>query len=537
MTPFGDTWISTTRTPAPWMAAVPSAQPAPTVDSWSWALRLLGHAPVADASAAAGPAAVTPAPAPALVADASRPVAVATPAPAERPSRPASAVAAAAPAPATTGPARRLAPTGNARRSAIPVAQAGATGTLRLARGQVTYRQVSVRAGARSRTIAIPPHATASGARVEVFAVQPWRSRAHVTQVLVPVTGSRVTIPAGAEVRFLVRVTGARAGRSAVDAGVARFVAHVAPRSIQPLPMLTWVNASSARSRGATTAAVEETLGTFGVASTRGGAGGARLPRQFLSAAWEAATRQPIGPVVARILETERELARANPGAQLWVQVADEQDTTAAKAVATTRWVARLRSELERQGSRTKLFAATQPRPHTRSYASVVDGWAVTQSSAGMTRAQSLAAVRDAAARTGRRIELMEYPGNAFLDARTPGGAALSTASAALDGAGAWFLYSANNLDVLESGRGVDARGDIGGLVAIRDGRVLPTLALAEAQYGASLGAAARVAGGDARSGSAARAVRAAAGALDGYRHGSAPRLAAWEQAIGAALR
>jgi len=218
------------------------------------------------------------------------------------------------------------------------------------------------------------------------------------------------------------------------------------------------------------------------------------------------------------------------------VQVSDEQDTTPAAAARTARWIADLRRELTARGSNVKLFVACQPRPHTLAYAPYIDGWAVTQSSAGQSRAASIEAVRAASARTGHAIELMEYPGNAFLDGTSPGGAAVSTASAALDGASSWFLYSANNLDVLEQGTGDEGRGDIGGLVAIRRGQVLPTLALAEAHYGASLGAAARTLGGAARTGAPAAAVRAHARSLDDFRAVGAPDLAAWERSIAARL-
>jgi hypothetical protein len=402
-----------------------------------------------------------------------------------------------------------------------------------------TNRQVGARpSAAGARTIDVPASAAgrSGAATATVYAVQPYRRGGHATQVLVPVSGTRVTVPAGSEVRFIVRVTGARAGSATVDAGVARIEAQVSAAAVRPLPMMTWVNPASANARGASVANVESTLASFGVASS-GATSGRTLPRHYVSAAGEAATRQPVGPVVDRILAQEHSLAKRSPGTTVWVQVSDEQDQTAASAAKTARWIAQLDAELERRGSHAKLFAACQPRAHTLAYAAHLDGWAITQSSAGMSRAASITAVRAAATRAGRSIELMEYPGNAFFDGGTAGGAALSTASAALDGAASWFSFSANNLDVLEAGRGVEGRGDIGGLVAIRGGEVLPTLALAEADYGANLGAAARAVGGTARSGAAASSVRAAASGLDADHHGGATAdLAGWEHAIGAQL-
>jgi hypothetical protein len=488
-------------------AATPTG---PVSGSWNWSGTLVGAMPLQDAVTGAATPAPASAPAPAPAPVATQPVAV-------------------------VRGTRALSPSGSIRRTAIPTIRV--TGAqVGLARGMSTYRQVVVHAGSTARTIDVPATAAGSAATAEVFAVQPHRRGGHATQVLVPVTGTRVTIPAGSEVRFVVRVTGRQPGNVTVDAGVARITARVSAATVQPLAMMTWVNPASATARGASVAQVESTLASFGVAST-GAAAGHALPRHYVSAAWEAATRQPIGPVVDRILAQEHALATSAPGATVWVQVSDEQDQSAASAAATARWIARLDAELERRGSHAKLFAACQPRPHTLAYAAHLDGWAITQSSAGMTRAASMAAVRAAAQRTGRSIELMEYPGNAFFDGGTPGGAALSTASAALDGAASWFSFSANNLDVLESGRGTEARGDIGGLVAIRGGEVLPTLALAEADYGANLGAAARAVGGVARNGAAAGTVRAAAAGLDADRHGGAAAdLAGWEHAIAAQL-
>jgi hypothetical protein len=514
MTSLPFTWGAAALPATSWWqpAGVATAQPA---TSWDWALRLSGLTPALDAGRAASTVAATPVAA--VPIDATAPVRIVNPVVAAR-----------------SLPVRRLSASGAIRRSAIPAVTA-ARAAVTVARGMATYRQVAVQGGARGRTVTIPAMDAGGAARVEVFAVQPHRSRQHATQVLVAVSGTRVTIPAGAEVRFLVRVTGQSAGRTNVDAGVTTVAANVTGTAVRPLPMLTWVNPQIAASRGASVAAVERTLAGFGVAST-GATTAKGLPRRYVSAAWEAATGQAVGPVVERVLEQERDLATTSPGATLWVQVSDEQDRTPAQAARTARWIARLDAELERRGSHAKLFVACQPRPHTMAYAAHVDGWAVTQSAAGMSRAQSLAAVRQAAVRTGHRIEVMEYPGNALFDAGTPGSAALSTASAALDGAGAWFSYSANNLDTLEAGRGVEGRGDIGGLVTIRGGSVLPTLALAEAHYGANLGAAARALGGSARSGSAARAVTDAARTLDEYHHGAGPDLASWDADVSAAL-
>lgn len=505
---------------------------------WAWAWRLLGQTPASNASyaspvapgaatPAAGGAPITPAP---LVAATSAPAPIAAAPIAVSDGAAPVAVARARSAAAAKLPLRRVVATGTARVAAFP----SLTDGVHVARGQSSYRQVVQKGGPGGRTIAIPVPGERGAAKVEVFAVQPYVAGGHRTQVLVPVTGTRVTIPAGSSVTFVVRVTGRTAGRASVDAGVGRIPVQVADRDVQALPMLTWVNAASATKRGASVAAVERVLGGFGVASS--GAAGSAAPRRYLSAAWEAGQRQPVGPVADRIAAAERELASTGTAPELWVQVSDEQDTTPEAAARTATWIAALRRELAARGSHAKLFVACQPRAHTMAYAPHVDGWAVTQSAAGQTRDASIRAVQAAAARTGRPIELMEYPGNAFLDAQTPGSAALSTASAALDGASSWFLYSANNLDVLERGSGDEGRGDIGGLVAIRDGSVLPTLALAEAHYGANLGAAARSAGGAARTGPAADAVRAQAAKLDAYQHGDAPDLASWERSIAAGL-
>ncbi len=77
-----------------------------------------------------------------------------------------------------------------------------------------------------------------------------------------------------------------------------------------------------------------------------------------------------------------------------------------------------------------------------------------------------------------------------------------------------------------------EGRGDIGGLVAIDGGRVLPTIALIEAELGANLGAAARTVG--ATSTGAAAQVASLGDRLDAYRHTTTPPdLRAWEAEIG----
>jgi hypothetical protein len=262
-----------------------------------------------------------------------------------------------------------------------------------------------------------------------------------------------------------------------------------------------------------------------------------RSPVQYFSAAYQAATRQDPAQVAQQIIAAERKAQAANPGSKFWVQVSDEQDTSASQVTGTVDWIRQLKAQLSAQGSSAKLFVAAQAKPENLAYASVVDGWATTQSAAGKSRDSSISDIRQASAGYGRSIELMEYPGNAFFDAGTAGGAAVSTASAALDGASSWFLYSANNLDTLEQGGGDEGRGDIGGLVAIENGRVLPTIALIEAELGANLGSAARTFGGSGVAGSGAAQVAATSDQLDAYRHnGAALDLRAWEAQIGAMI-
>jgi hypothetical protein len=301
--------------------------------------------------------------------------------------------------------------------------------------------------------------------------------------------------------------------------------------------MMTWVNVNNATSRGATAAQVENVLQHFNVASTgtagaSGSSGG--IQRFFLSAAYEAANRQDVNAVAQKVLEAERRLATTNPGATLWVQVSDEQDTTAGAVSGTVQWIAALRQRLAASGSDAKLFVATQARDYNIGYASVVDGWATTQSNLGSNadRDSAIDRIQAAAQMQGRRIDIMEYPGNAFFDGSTPSSAATSVASAGLDGASGWFLFAANNLDTLESGRGEEGRGDIGGLVAIDDGAVLPTLALAEADYGANLAGASRAVGLHAGNSDGAAQVSTAAAQLDRYRVGYVPDFSLWEREL-----
>jgi hypothetical protein len=428
--------------------------------------------------------------------------------------------------------------TATARTSAIPDLAPGSSEQLRLARSQVTYREVPVSGGAAGTTFT--PPAAPPGIAVEVYALRDYQRGAHRTQVLEPVTGP-VTVAPGDNARFIVRLRGDAPGSYAVDVGGARIDVTVGSTAVEALPMMAWINERNATARGADGSTLGSVLAHFGVAAT-GNSGIAttsasnRSPVQYFSAAYEAATRQSPAETARRIVEAEQRAGSANPGAAFWVQVSDEQDKDAASAQRTTQWIAELRQHLVAQGSRAKLFVAAQARPHNLVYASVIDGWATTQSAAGRDRDTAIADIRRAAAGSGRNIELMEYPGNAFFDAGTPGSAAVSTASAALDGASSWFVYSANNLDVLERGGGDEGRGDIGGLVVVDGGRVLPTIALIEAELGANLGAAARAFGATGTSG--AQQVAWTSDQLDAYRHtGQAPDLRLWETQIGAYVR
>ncbi len=420
------------------------------------------------------------------------------------------------------------------RSSVLPELRPGQVDQLRMARNQVTYRQVVVDGGTSGTTIQ-PPQA-AGGVTTELFVLRDFQRGAHRTQVLEPVRGP-VTIAAGDTARVVARVTATTPGDHVVDIAGARLQVHVGTRSIDALPMMAWINESNAKQRGADPAALGSVLAHFGVAAS-GNSGitttsaSNRSPVQYFSAAYEAATRASPADTARRIIEAERRAGSANPNATFWVQVSDEQDKSADQAQGTTAWIAELRSHLQAGGSRAKLFVAAQARPHNLVYASVIDGWATTQSAAGRDRDTAIRDIRAASSSYGRSLELLEYPGNAFFDAGTPGSAAISTATAALDGAGGWFIYSANNHDVLERGGGDEGRGDIGGLVAIDGGRVLPTIALIEAEFGANLGAAARAFGASNTSGAAQ--VAAYGDQLDAYRHTTTPPdLRAWEAQIG----
>jgi hypothetical protein len=426
-----------------------------------------------------------------------------------------------------------------ARASAIPSIAPGQTEPLRLARGQVTYREIAVTGAAGGTTVPLPT--TGAGVGVELYALRDYQKGAHSTQVLEPVTGP-ITVGAGETVKFVTRITAKASGDQSVNVAGATLNVHVGTQSIDALPMMAWVNESNASSRGASSANVASVLSHFGVAAT-GNSGVAvtsaanRSPVQYFSAAYQAATRQDPAQVAQTIIAAERKAQAANPGSKFWVQVSDEQDTSASQVSGTVDWIRQLKSQLAAQGSSAKLFVAAQAKPANLAYASVVDGWATTQSAAGKSRDSSISDIQRASAGYGRSIELMEYPGNAFFDAGTTGGAAVSTASAALDGASSWFLYSANNLDTLEQGRGDEGRGDIGGLVAIENGRVLPTIALIEAELGANLGSAARTFGGTGVAGSVEAQVSAPIDQLDAYRQGGAALdLRAWEAQIGSMI-
>ncbi|MCB0878619.1 MAG: hypothetical protein KDC46_06520 [Thermoleophilia bacterium] len=419
------------------------------------------------------------------------------------------------------------------RASAIPALRPGQSEQLTLARNQVTYRSVTVNGGSSGTTFT--PPATPAGMDVEIYAIRDYSKGAQHTQVLEPVKGP-ITVPAGQDVKFVARVRGTTAGSYSLDIGGAKLDVKVSQTAIDALPMMAWINESNASKRGASAASMASVLSHFGVAAT-GNSGVAvtsasnRSPVQYFSAAYEAATRANPAETARRIIEAERKAHAANPNSAFWVQVSDEQDKDGASAQQTTAWIKQVKSYLQQYGSDAKLFVAAQARPFNLVYASVVDGWANTQSAAGRTRDTAIADIRSAASSYGRNIELMEYPGNAFFDAQTPGSAAVSTASAALDGANSWFIYSANNQDILERGGGDEGRGDIGGLVVVENGRVLPTISLIEAELGANIGSAARTFGATGTSG--AQQVAYTSDRLDAYKHtGQAVDLRLWEQEI-----
>lgn len=425
------------------------------------------------------------------------------------------------------------------RSSAIPVSSDGNV-QVKIGIGQTTYRQVVLSGGATGATYRIPAFDLNSGVGVQVFAVSDYQKSAHTTQVLVPVNGE-LRITPGDSVKLLVRVTGATSGTHTVDLGFGKVTANISSTVVQPLSMMTWVNASDAKARGTGTGSVEHVLQQFGVSSTgTAGAGqrgnGMGIEKFYFSAAYEAANKLSVSDVARRILQSEARLQQTNPGADLWVQVSDEQDRTAAAVSGTVAWISQLKAQLAAAGSHAKLFVATQARSYNLQYASVVDGWATTQSSVGQTRDVSIAQIKQAGQTYGHNIEVMEYPGNAFFDGGTTSSAATSVASAGLDGASSWFVFAANNLSTLEKGTGVEGRGDIGGLVAIDGGNVLPTLALAEMEYGANLAGAAQTVGGSAMQGTGAAQVRTAGRQLDAYKTGYVPNFGLWEQQIAAAL-
>lgn len=420
------------------------------------------------------------------------------------------------------------------RISAIPDILPGQSESLKLARNQVTYREVPVSGGSTGTTFT--PPAAPAGMTVEVYALRDYQKGAHSTQVLEPVNGP-VSVGPGETVKFVVRMRGDSPGNYSLDVGGAKLIVDVSTASVDALPMMAWINESSASKRGASGSTLSSVLAHFGVAAAGNSglsvvSGSNRSPVQYFSAAYEAATRQSPAETAKRIVEAERKAGAVNPGADFWVQVSDEQDKDAPSAQRTAQWISEVRSYLNQYGSQAKLFVAAQARPHNLVYAGVIDGWATTQSAAGRSRDTAIADIQRAAQSYGRKIELMEYPGNAFFDARTPGSSAVSTASAALDGASSWFIYSTNAQDVLEKGGGDEGHGDIGGLVVVENGRVLPTIALIEAELGANLGSAARRFG--AASTSAAQQVAYTSDRLDAYQHtGQAPDLRLWEQQIG----
>src|SRR5690606_10376479 len=121
-----------------------------------------------------------------------------------------------------------------------------------------------------------------------------------------------------------------------------------------------------------------------------------RSPIQYFTAAYEAATRADPAATARRIVEAEQRARAANPGATFWVQVSDEQDKTAAQANGTAAWISELRRHLAAYGSNAKLFVAAQARTHNLVYASVIDGWATTQSAAGRDRDTAIRDIRAA---------------------------------------------------------------------------------------------------------------------------------------------
>jgi hypothetical protein len=413
------------------------------------------------------------------------------------------------------------------RTSAIPSLAPGSSSSLKVATGQVSYRQVEV-SGPASFTVP----AAGSGLDVQTYALRDYDKGAQHTQVLEPLSGN-VTIPAGHSMKVLVRMQGTAPGQTQLDIAGAKLTVDVSSTRVTPLPMMAWLNEGEATRRGVSASAMAKVLGNFGVSAT-GNSGlavaGSNVPVQYYSVAYDAAHKTSVAAAAQRIAKAEASARAANPNAEFWVQVSDEQDHSASEVAGTASWIGQLRAQLASMGSHAKLFVAAQAKPENMAYARVVDGWATTQSAAGRSRDSSIAQIQAAG------VKLLEYPGNAFFDAGTAGGAAVSTATAALDGARAWFLYSANNQSTLEQGGGVEGKGDIGGLVVVDGGRVLPTISLVEAELGASLGSAARITGANQTSG--ATQVASIGDQLDAYRHtGAMPALALWEAQIGSLLR
>lgn len=423
------------------------------------------------------------------------------------------------------------------RASAIPKVTVGSQEQLTLAKGQTTYRKIEVSGGAGGTVVSLPK--LPEGLNAEIYTVRDFQSRAHKTQVLEPVT-SDIKVAAGDKVSFIVRLQPKQAGEYNVDIAGARFGVDVSQTAVNQLPMMAWINEADASKRGASAKDVSSVLSHFGVsASGNSGVtavkGDAPSSMQFFSVAYDAAKRLSPQDAAKRVLEAEKKAKAVNPNAQFWVEVSDEQDQNAAQAQQTAAWIKQLRKHLDAAGSESKLFAAAQARPYNLVYTSVVDGWATTQSSVGQDRDSAVASIKRAAQSAGRDVKIMQYPGNAFLDGKTTGGAAISTASAAMDGAEGWFIYSSNNLDMLENGWGDEGKGDIGGFVAIDKGRVLPTIALIEAEMGASVGAAAKQVG--ATNTQNAMLLKANSKQLDSARAGSnAIDIRAWEKEIGQRL-
>ncbi|HTG43214.1 MAG TPA: hypothetical protein VK633_01660, partial [Verrucomicrobiae bacterium] len=396
---------------------------------------------------------------------------------------------------------------------AIPAVAEGSTIRVTLDALARTYRQIVINGGPNGRTIQIPPVRAAPSnvmggdVGVQVFAVQPYNNLARHTEILIPLSGS-LTIPPNRQERLLLRIFVAHP--SAVhdtytrDLGFvtisARVDGNLSFGFSTALPMLAWVNVNDANNHGVTPAQIETVLGDFGVNSTGVRTDPENTERQlnpvrfYFSAAFEAATRAPISETADQIVAAEERIAAQTPFRRLWVQVSDEQDASPQSVQGTVDWIRQLRAELKKRGPRVRLFVAAMAQEVNKPYAAVIDAWATTQQNLAPNRNRDFAIQLISAARNedGQPLELFEYPGaNAFFDRTVPAGPALSVASAGIDGASTWFYFSANNLSNLERPFAgcSECVGDIGGLVVVQNGHVLPTFALAQIDYAAGVAA------------------------------------------------